>query len=1125
MAEAAEVWEFDEGSIARVDAVVASALHDVERVTLATSADPEQQKRLIRLLSDADKLLGKRLHAWNAANGGGDLRFTAASLVSYQSQIRAMLPYAQEQIAGFTGKHVATGWQAGLAHAQKQLFDLDKAFTGIGRAPRLRQAIRFDSSNGKARSILRSMKTSVDRYGTAMIWHFENTMAVGLVAGLSQYEMVQLLTGQAGPKGDVSIRAKIVGGKVVRTQTENIPEGLFVRYKSWPWRIVRTEIANAYNGAKIESLRAFKQEIPNLKKKILAHFDIRTADDSVAVHGQVRDLDGQNVYFQDGAGRVYEHPPARPHDRETVIPWIPDEWEEVPSTAPLSADQVATANHAIAKGRAPFDPAKRREEDLAVEQARTGQLAGQLTERLNLNTPELPPGHTMGASAGGSGYVDVFNPAGTKVTYFKGDLANPGAGFTVSPPASIATQFPTKVFQAAEEAAVYGIRVSEALAAEKAAMVAAQEAAKQAAAQAAAEAAAKAAAEQAAKQAAKLHQIKVAEATALAEEIEAAHAAGKPFAHMIANLDAYGAEVVAEAEANLLAAKVHAKAVAEAEVLAKQIKALASAPVVDSAALAAATQEVTALNAAYPGAFAQAMANIKAQETAAAAVQAAADAKKAKAAATRARNKAAKARAAAIARGEIAPATVVDGSTYARKRGYELVDFAEDPTIRLSHPGVRSASGVAVPMDGDQFENQEVRFRLMRDEHGREFFHVSTMLRDEVGDAAFRVFAPSAAGDHVWWASNIVEGGFNSQLQLKRPSGYGDTLNRTRTAVNTRRHGRQHVADDGTSVVSAISRDPRVRGSSRTYENPMGRGRHNEGGIASQHNRFEMRIYSSNPTVALREFERETTRMGLSNPLARPDEGAVQAQIRARILARYNEEGATALTALEARTPEAIGALWDKQVARFPRLASFESSTSAVYVGNGAIGYYSDEMIKMVEEAGITHLVHDSGLGGADLHRFFEGVGKMPGDSMLLATSERWDRGMNYAGGQSSDTDTGTGGAFGVFTRLRTGTPSAYGLQFEIDTGEAGRLDSIFANDDTYGRSDRRFRTHIADLREKVRNSQLNGVNEFMPRHSIPTAGVRTVRVPRSERQPLIDHLRKQGITTLGGRPVEDVIQ
>jgi hypothetical protein len=181
-----------------------------------------------------------------------------------------------------------------------------------------------------------------------MIAQMEGAMRAGFVSGLDQRQMVELLTGHGGPSGTVSMRASYSGGVVTVHSTEEIPEGLFRRHRYWAERIVRTETARAYNGANVEAMRAMSRDFPDLHKKILATFDNRTAMDSVLVHGQVRPLDG---LFMDGAGREYEYPPARPNDRETVIPWRVGTYTEESDTRPLGPEEIERARARITAAR------------------------------------------------------------------------------------------------------------------------------------------------------------------------------------------------------------------------------------------------------------------------------------------------------------------------------------------------------------------------------------------------------------------------------------------------------------------------------------------------------------------------------------------------------------------------------------------------------------------------------------------------------------------------------------------------------------------------------------------------------------------------------------------------------
>lgn len=662
------------------DAVVRRSLVEADAVATTNVA---AARRLEKLLRAADRSLGRRLADWNRRNGGDSVAFTPNGIASYRQQIAL----AVEQLRASLGGHVSAASDDARALAVEQtiqqLRDLDRAFTGIVRPLRIPQALRLDHQlHGDRSTLLRQHLTSIDRYGAAMIGEFEKRLAAGFVGGMTQGEMVNELTGHRGPRGDVSMRARVEAGQVIRTQTEYIPEGLFTRYRSWAWRIVRTEcllgdtpvtgamvraahrrwydgnvveivtergrkftttpnhpmlsrrgwvgsgelregddlvcylghedsrssrhqnveappptiaevfdalsavgvtrrhagtepdfhgdgrqgdvevacsdraleigrfaaiheplghdvfapadpsrarfcrrchrllpsessavcrcsdgrpdlakplddggrihvegaselhralaglvsipefvhrdispesrvIASleakhgglglssedagllgeggdgagfepgscgysdaaepgsvefdrvvslrirhfsghvynlttvdgyfaingvytgntsyAYNAAKLDTFSQLRRDgLPSLKKKIVAHFDRRTAPDSIAVHGQIRDVDGPNSYFVDGDARVYQHPPARPNDRETVLPWL-EEWGESEATRPLSPSEVQTADAASRAGRTPPAPGTTGPDRTA---ARTAERLQRKIERL-----------------------------------------------------------------------------------------------------------------------------------------------------------------------------------------------------------------------------------------------------------------------------------------------------------------------------------------------------------------------------------------------------------------------------------------------------------------------------------------------------------------------------------------------------------------------------------------------------------------------------------------------------------------------------------------------------------------------------------------------------------------------
>lgn len=335
----------------RADDVLRATQARADRIiTLADRRGTAALRALVDDLSAADFALRRRLRRFATV----DERFTAAQATVYQRQVSRVLEQARGALSRALGATTRPAATEGLAGTARLLERLEEAFVGVSRPLRLRQAATMSSALARVETSLLSVRaTSVDRYGQAMIAEFERRIRVGLIRGATQREMVDELCGMRGPRGEVSLAARETPEGVERLRVEDIPEGLFRRYRSWAQRIVRTETARAYSTARMEGLFEQRADFPELRKKILATFDSRTAFDSVGVHGEVRRLEEP---FVDGAGRVYLQPPARPNDREVVIPWLP-EWEETPITRRLPPSVVEAARARDGSG---IDPAARR---------------------------------------------------------------------------------------------------------------------------------------------------------------------------------------------------------------------------------------------------------------------------------------------------------------------------------------------------------------------------------------------------------------------------------------------------------------------------------------------------------------------------------------------------------------------------------------------------------------------------------------------------------------------------------------------------------------------------------------------------------------------------------------------
>jgi len=328
-------------------------------VTLSDAAGRARARELLAILTRADVDLGLRLRTWVAENGGGDMRFSEASLISYREQARIAVEFVRDRLEGMTTEAALSAAETSIRRTSRLFSELERFFRGVARPLRL-DAVEQVQLRG---SLISRHATSADRYGAAMTAEIERVLVDGLARGASQFEMVEQLVAMKGPQGMVSIRAvEVAPGVVVRTAVESIPEGLFVRKRPWAWRIVRTEVAEAQNAASDALIRHNRQAFPDLKRKIMAVIDNRTAADSLGVHGQVR---AEGEEFVDGAGRHYLRPPSRPNDRETLIPWR-DRWPSTRRSRPLSdaeIERITARNQARSRAQAERRRALRQSED------------------------------------------------------------------------------------------------------------------------------------------------------------------------------------------------------------------------------------------------------------------------------------------------------------------------------------------------------------------------------------------------------------------------------------------------------------------------------------------------------------------------------------------------------------------------------------------------------------------------------------------------------------------------------------------------------------------------------------------------------------------------------------------
>lgn len=266
-------------------------------------------KRMQTVLGRANTELAKRLEKMIAKHGS-DTTFTTVQMRATLKQIREVIRGVQ---GGMKDTLLATGEDVAELSAKKTLrylTEAEKAFKGIAQPLALNEAAIVDQAqSGVNSTILRRLGSSgesaiegaaevastakvgiLERYGMSTFGHFEDVLQQGFIQRKSFAEVTEALT-------------------------ESSP---FLQSAPgyWAERIVRTEVMGTYSRASWETIRSADQDLGDMIKILSATFDNRTASDSYAVHGQIR---RPEEAFETWYGNM-QHPPARPNDREIVVP-------------------------------------------------------------------------------------------------------------------------------------------------------------------------------------------------------------------------------------------------------------------------------------------------------------------------------------------------------------------------------------------------------------------------------------------------------------------------------------------------------------------------------------------------------------------------------------------------------------------------------------------------------------------------------------------------------------------------------------------------------------------------------------------------------------------------------------
>jgi hypothetical protein len=274
-------------------------------------SDRDQMQRMVqgsgadvtrKLLQSTQKDLEKRLREAEGLRGPGKGSFTAVQLRATLKQVRHLLVQLNRSLKNVIVDHGKKAAELAAGNTAKYLIIADQAYRGVGTMPLaldLAELLGSAMSETEA-SILRRIASGLEghpgkegvlaRYGSDVIEHFEKKLQKGIVGRKSLDEM----------REDITAESPFLQGAP----------------RHWADRIVRTELAGAHNRAQWESVREADDQLGDMVKILSATFDERTAADSYAVHGQIR---RPEEAFETWQG-LFQHPPARPNDREVVTP-------------------------------------------------------------------------------------------------------------------------------------------------------------------------------------------------------------------------------------------------------------------------------------------------------------------------------------------------------------------------------------------------------------------------------------------------------------------------------------------------------------------------------------------------------------------------------------------------------------------------------------------------------------------------------------------------------------------------------------------------------------------------------------------------------------------------------------
>lgn len=291
-------------SLERYRAIVLDQQRKIDRLVTARGVTPVQ-----RVYEDI-------LAALTRAVGNLPGTFDQTVKTGMLAQVRAAMARFVARGATALDQASAAAMGEAASHAFQLLVTMERQFTGAVVPLPINEIALIRGATGRTSSLLNVHRRSLARYGARTVLNIEDQVSLGLALGENTSQIIDRVQGTA--------------------ETE--------WYQAE--RIVRTEMSYAYNASHRDAIDAESEEFDG---DIWAQWseratpegsplDDRVAVDSLAMHGQVAaagevftqppsspypDARGRTEVSASLVGNTWEHPPNRPNDRSTLVPWRP----------------------------------------------------------------------------------------------------------------------------------------------------------------------------------------------------------------------------------------------------------------------------------------------------------------------------------------------------------------------------------------------------------------------------------------------------------------------------------------------------------------------------------------------------------------------------------------------------------------------------------------------------------------------------------------------------------------------------------------------------------------------------------------------------------------------------------